>query len=111
MFMEIKCKKCECSHNKGCCCCANKIKIGKQVDCESYDYSEENANNLKQQTAKNMFEIGEPLHPHVSNKEVDIYCDAKCLFNKCGKCVANGITVLESEYAKSTPCCATQIDE
>ncbi len=109
--MEIKCKKCDCLYNKSCCCTARKVKVGSGVDCETYSYSEEKAKDLKQQTAKNMFEIAEPLQPHVSNKEAKIYCDAKCLFNKCGVCCSNGITVLESEYGKKTPCCATQINE
>lgn len=109
--MDIKCKKCECKHNKCCCCTANKIKVGNMVDCETYEYSEAKAQDLKQQTAKNMFEISQPLNPHVSNKEAKIYCDAKCLFNKEGMCQANGITVLESSFNKQTPVCATQVEK
>lgn len=108
--MDIKCKKCECKHNKSCTCCASKIKVGTHVDCETYEFSEKNAEHLKQHTAQNMFELAD-LEPRVANKDVKIYCDAKCLFNKQGICYANGITVLESDYAHKTPCCATQIDE
>ena len=108
--MDIKCKKCECKHNKGCNCMASKIKVGSFVDCETYEYSEQNARELKQHTAKNMFEIAD-IKPSVSNKDCKIYCDAKCLFNHSGLCYSNGITVLESDYDKKTPCCATQIDE
>ncbi len=108
--MDIKCKKCECVHNKSCCCTAGKIKVGNMVDCETYEYSEAKAQDLKQQTAKNMFEIGS-LNPHVSNKEATILCDAKCLFNHNGKCKANGITVLESSSKSQTPVCATQIEK
>ena len=108
--MDIKCKKCECKHNKSCSCCASAIKVGKGVDCETYEFSEQNADSLKQQTAKNMFEITD-LSPRVPNKSVKIACDAKCLFNSSGICRANGITVLEANNLKNTPFCVTQIDE
>lgn len=109
--MDIKCKKCECAHNKFCCCTAGKIKVGNGVDCETYEFSEAKAQDLKQQTAKNMFEISSDLNPHVSNKEAKIYCDAKCLFNREGLCSANGITVLESSNDDNTPVCVTQIEK
>lgn len=108
--MDIKCKKCECKHNKSCSCCARHIKVGKNVDCETYEFSEQNANNLKQQTSENMFEISE-LNSKQANKGVKIYCDAKCLFNNNGLCYANGITVLEKTMLGKTPCCVTQIDK
>lgn len=109
--MEIKCRKCECKHNKCCCCTAKEIKVGGNVDCETYEFSEKNAENLKKNSAKNMFEIAIPLNPHVSNKEAKIFCDAKCLFNNNGVCNANGITVLESNKNHKTPICATQIEK
>lgn len=105
--MDIKCKKCECVHNKSCACCAGKIKVGNKVDCETYEFSEQKAEDLKQQTAKNMFEIADEINGYVPNKSVKIFCDAKCLFNKEGICVANGISVLER--SGKTPFCATQI--
>jgi len=107
--MDIKCKKCECKHNKSCCCCASIVKVGKGVDCETYEYSEQNAESLKQQTSENMFETSR-LESRVANKNVKIYCDAKCLFNNSGICRANGITVLEKQQSH-TPSCVTQIDE
>ena len=108
--MDIKCKKSECKFNKSCSCCASFVKVGKEVNCETYEYSEQNAENLKQQTSENMFEIAE-INARVPNKSVKIACDAKCLFNCNGVCRANGITVLEANNFKSTPCCVTQIDE
>ncbi|MBE5746100.1 MAG: DUF1540 domain-containing protein [Clostridiales bacterium] len=107
--MDIKCKKCDCKHNKGCTCCAEKIKVGKNIDCETYEFSEYNSQNFKQYTSKNMFEISS-LEPQISHKDVKIYCDAKCLFNKQGICHANGITVLESNY-DNMPNCVTQINK
>lgn len=109
--MDIKCKKCECKHNKCCCCTAKEIKVGNMVDCETYEFSETKAQDLKQQTAKNMFEISAPLSPHVSNKEAKIFCNAKCLFNNSGVCNANGITILENNKDKQSPFCATQIEK
>lgn len=109
--MDIKCKKCECRHNKNCCCTARKVKVGSMVDCETYEYSETKAQNLSLHNAKNMFEISKSLNPHVANKEAKIYCDAKCLFNENGICNANGITVLESSSNKKTPVCVTQIEK
>jgi len=106
--MDIKCKKTDCKYNKGCCCTARNVKVGHQVDCETYEFSEQQAKNLNQETAKNMFEVAEPLNPHVANKEVKIACDARCLFNKNGICSANGITVLENK--KNEPECVTQIE-
>jgi len=105
--MDINCKKCECVHNKSCSCCAKRIKVGSKVDCETYEYSEKNAQDLKQQTAKNMFEISNQIQGHIANKGATIYCDAICLFNKEGICKANGISVLEKNG--KTPFCATQI--
>ena len=108
--MDIKCKKCECKYNKGCCCTAKEIKVGSGIDCETYEYSEEKAKDLKQQTAKNMFEVSSTLSPHEANKDAKIYCDANCLFNENGLCSSNGITVLEGKYKTKTPCCVTQIN-
>lgn len=109
--MDIKCKKCECKYNKSCCCTAYKIKVGSKVDCETYEYSERNAENLKQSAQENMFEISEPLNSRYTNRNIKIYCDAKCLFNYDGVCRANGITVLENDSSKKIPCCVTQIDK
>lgn len=108
--MDIKCKKCECKYNKGCCCTAKEIKVGSGIDCETYEYCEEKAKDLKQQTAKNMFEVSSTLSPHEANKDAKIYCDANCLFNKNGLCSSNGITVLEGKNKTKTPCCVTQIN-
>ena len=108
--MDIKCKKCECKHNKSYTCCASHIKVGRDVDCETYEFNEHNAESLKQHASQNMFETSD-LSPRVANKSVKISCDAKCLFNCEGICKANGITVQEGHGFNNTPCCVTQIDE
>ncbi len=107
--MDVKCKKCECKFNKCCCCTAKQIKVGKKVDCETYCYQEKKNDELRNLTNRNLFEIGGEQNPHEANKNVKIFCDAKCLFNCDGMCYANGITVLESKGDGKTPCCATQI--
>lgn len=109
--MDIKCKKYECKFNKSCTCMANHIKVGSFVDCETFEFSEKNAESLKQNTAKNMFEISGELESRVANKSVKISCDAKCLFNNNGICYANGITVIEDYRHKNTPTCSTQINK
>lgn len=107
--MDIKCKKCDCKFNKGCCCTAKRVKVGTNIDCETYEYSKTQIENLKQYTSKNMYEISKPLSPHEANKEVKIFCDAKCLFNNNGVCHSNGITVLEKK--NKIPYCVTQMDK
>lgn len=107
--MDIRCKKCDCKHNRGCCCQANKIKIGRGVDCETYVKDEERAKNLKQQAGQSMFEVSASLEKQALNKNTKIICNAKCLFNNNGICYANGVTVLEDDYSKNIPYCATQI--
>lgn len=105
--MDLKCRKTICKHNDKYACNAKTILIGDKTECTTYEKdSQKKVENL-QDVSKTMFEAAPELSKYRHNRDCDIKCTAKCLFNKEGKCNANGITVLEG---KADGICGTFIE-
>lgn len=79
--LKCKCGKCEFNHN--CNCHARHIVIGRQTKCETFSRSSD------ENKTEHSDEISQPL----VRPSVEVLCNATCLFNKQGKCLANGISV------------------
>ena len=81
-MIDLKCKCTNCTHNHFCNCEADNIMVTKGTRCETFTPS-------FSKTTEYADEILEPL----VRKSVDVDCNAPCLFNKQGTCIANGITI------------------
>lgn len=88
--MDIRCRKTKCVYNDRYTCKAKGIKVDKKVLCSTF----EKGDKPEMDVTKHMFEGDPPQYaPQRDSKTLKILCDAKCLFNKDGVCVSNGITV------------------
>ena len=89
--MDIRCRKTNCRYNDRLTCRAKQIEITKKLVCESYCFCQDKAIDI----SKKIFESEEPpqVAPYRHNKDLHLDCQALCLFNRNGKCIANGITV------------------
>ncbi len=103
--MDIRCRKLNCKFNDHFTCKAKSIAITRNAVCKSYLYGSE---KKEEDTTKNLFEKPPKFSPMRDSKAVEIKCNAKCLLNHEGKCVANGITI--NDY-KLKPCCVSFLDE
>lgn len=106
--MDLRCNKTNCKHNCLYACNAKEVHIAKNTDCKTYEKDEKKSKNKLQDVSKDMFEIAPNIAEYKHNDKLDIACKANCLFNKCGKCNANGITVLND---KDEGICGTFIEE
>lgn len=87
--MDIRCRKTTCRYNDRYTCKAKGILIEKVVTCSTY----EKGDKPEIDTTMHLFEKTPEYAPQRDSKTLEIVCHAKCLFNKEGKCVSNGITV------------------
>ena len=110
--MEIRCKKGNCEHNTGSSCKAKAIKIQNgTAACETF-YPDAEKKNIVIKNG-NIFEAAKDMAPKNTNN-VPLKCAAKkCLYNRKEKCIANGITVIDSESSSCEPdaACATFVEE
>ena len=87
---DLKCGFADCTHNRAYCCCAKKIQVNAETDCETYAPSQEKKQSL--------FEAGEDFVKRNYSVDTEVRCGAQsCLFNKNELCYANGITVMGDE--------------
>lgn len=104
--MDIRCRKTTCKYNKTHTCMAKGILVESDAKCDTYEVDSQKEieeNNKDNDMSRTLFE-GKIKHaPHRARKNIVIKCNADCLFNKEGKCMANGITVndLKSPYCIS----------
>ena len=91
--MELKCRKLDCVNNDRYSCTKRGINVSSSTECISYEKSKNLDENQKQDVSRDMFNKKPDIHAYRHNKNVDIECKAKCLFNRKGKCFANGITI------------------
>ncbi len=91
--MDLKCKKLNCKYNNKYACVAKGIDVTKTIKCATYDKTDDLPPEQLQDISKTMFTDVPDIHPYRHSKKIKINCDAKCLFNQGGICVANGITV------------------
>lgn len=104
--MDLKCKKMICKHNDGCACMSKRILVGRNCECTTFEKSDDLDEKQTQDISKNMFEVAPDLHPFRHNKNINIECNAECLFNNEGHCKANGISVMNG---KNSGVCITNI--
>ena len=101
--MDINCRKLNCKHNNKCVCMAKGVCIENHTNCDTY---EEDKEKKVHDITKTMF-VKTPKYENFRHiKKANIKCSAPCMFNKLGKCVANGIIVLAGD---KTAICGTYI--
>ncbi|MBP3431922.1 MAG: hypothetical protein J6K39_03625 [Clostridia bacterium] len=99
--MDIRCRKTGCKFNDCYTCKAKEILIKKNLECEKY----EDSNRPVEDKTKRIFTENPPKYAlQRSASTIVIDCNAHCLFNCNGKCVANGITLND---IKEQPLCVT----
>lgn len=91
----LKCGLTACKHNEGYCCCAKEIEVDKGTDCTTY-CPDENKH-------VSMFEAAGDFAKADYSVDTRVSCEADCVFNKSGKCVSNGITVM-NEGSQNAVC-------
>ena len=83
---DLKCGLKGCKYNKGYCCCSKEINVDCNTDCTTYAPDENKR--------KSLFEAGDEFARADYSVDTTVSCGADCVFNKDGRCVANGITVM-----------------
>ena len=106
--MDLRCTKTDCEHNHKFACRAKNINVTKNTQCKTYKKDETKDVKTLQDISRDMFEIAPDVAHYKHNDNMCVDCLAKCVFNKCGKCNANGITVLETSQKGY---CGTFIEE
>ena len=96
-MFDLKCKKVNCVYNKSANCNAKHIKVTKETECDTFKASKE-------------AEIGvySEIKQVPIRKNIEVVCDAKCIFNDESKCTANGITVQPCTSKHCPNCCTFQ---
>lgn len=106
--MDLRCNKTNCKHNCKYSCNASEVHIAKNTDCRTYDRDFGKDKTNLQDVSRDMFEIAPEIAAFKHNDKLKVACNAKCVFNKSGRCNANGITVLENNIKGF---CGTFIEE
>lgn len=95
--MDIRCRKTDCKYNEGLTCNVKALNIDNNNTCCCYEKGKEKIDISKQIFSETPPDIKDYRHL----KDVNMHCKTTCLFNKDGRCVANGITINEiNENAK-----------
>lgn len=102
--MDIRCRKTTCKYNDHFTCKAKDIKISKKIVCTAF----EKTSSTPDDVTKDIFSKPPKYAPMRNSKTLNIYCDARCLFNNNGICSANGITVND---IKNCPLCVTFLEK
>lgn len=94
-MFDLKCKKTDCEYNKNYNCRAKDVEILENTECETFKPSNE-------------VEVGEveKIDQPAIRKNINVGCDADCIFNHQYECCANGITV-EPCRGDNCPNCST----
>ena len=99
--MDIRCRKTGCRYNDRYTCKAKEILVKKSCECARY----EKCDKPVVDKTKWLFTDKTPEYaPQRDSATIVIDCNAHCLFNLKGKCVANGITLND---LKEKPLCVT----
>lgn len=106
--MDLRCNKTNCKHNCKYSCNAREVHIAKNTDCRTYDRDFKKDKTNLQDVSRDMFEIAPEIAGFTHNDKLQVACNANCVFNKMGRCNANGITVLENNQKGF---CGTFIEE
>ena len=106
--MDLRCNKTNCKHNCKYACTAREVHIAKNTDCKTFDKDFDKTAYSLQDVSRDMFEVAPSISDYSHEEKLCVDCNAKCLFNKMGKCSANGITILEDDKIGF---CGTFIEE
>lgn len=106
--MDLRCTKTDCKHNHKYACMAESINVAKNADCKTYKRDEKKDIEKLSEIKQDMFEVAPDFAHYKHNDKMCVDCAADCLFNRHGKCNANGITVLDE---KTDATCGTFIKE
>ena len=101
--MDINCRKLNCKYNNKCVCMAKGVCVAGSTVCDTY---EKDAEKEVHDITKTMFQKTPKYENFRHIKKANIECGAPCMFNRAGKCVANGIIVLTGE---KNPVCGTYL--
>ena len=94
--MDIKCRRTTCEFNKGHTCFSPSVKITNNAECKTFEKEETSLEELD--LSKTMFKSAPEYENSRHIKNVALNCKASsCLFNHDGKCLANGITVVDQD--------------
>lgn len=101
--MDLRCRKTSCRYNEDLTCMAKSISISSKLECKQYVKKEgkKSKDFSRQIFTEKPFKVANYRHL----KDMSLTCKAECLFNKEGRCLANGITVNES--SSKEPKCIT----
>lgn len=99
--MDLRCRKTTCKYNQDLTCMANNVDITSKTICHTF---EEDKTKEAKDFSKLIFSDNPPKvcdYRHLG--DMNLVCNAKCLFNRSGHCIANGITV-NSAYTPAPKC-------
>lgn len=98
--MDIKCRKTQCKFNENFVCRAEKINITPKCECDKFIME----NKEEDDTTKKLLTKKIRYSQFRSCNNLNICCNANCLFNNKHNCEANGITV---NVINEKPLCIT----
>ena len=100
--MNIRCRKTDCIYNRSATCGAPEITVFRCATCGTYTQDKEKAKIIKDNPS--IFELAEEILPSIPNN-VPLKCGAgMCLFNRRGRCSANGIAVINNDGRRRADC-------
>lgn len=82
---DLKCGLTNCKFNRGYCCCSREISVNSNTDCKTF--------TPQQSQRTESTEMSSEFVKADYSVDTEVSCNADCLFNREGHCVANGITV------------------
>lgn len=89
--MDLRCRKTGCKYNKNLTCTACHVNIANNLFCQTY--KDEKGKEIKDFSVTIFTDTPPKIADYRHIKDACLHCKAKCLFNKDGYCLANGITV------------------
>ena len=103
--MDLRCRKTNCKYNKDLTCLAPGITIAEKLTC--LDYEAEKGKGIKDFSKLIFTENPPKVADYRHLKDMRLLCKARCLFNRDGHCISNGITV--NAATTDTPKCITHM--
>ena len=102
--MDIRCRKTDCKYNEGLTCLVHELNISNKNTCKEFVKGKE-----KIDISKQIFSDTPPdIKDYRRVKDMDLHCSSECLFNREGKCIANGITINDVQNQAK---CITHMEE
>ena len=89
--MDLRCRKTTCRYNKDLTCMAKSVDITSKLVCHTF---EEDKDKEEKDFSSLIFSGTPPKvcdYRHLD--DMNLICNAKCLFNRGGHCISNGITI------------------